>query len=416
MGKETRKILVIVFILTGTFSWPGISLGADKLLQQSDLTYLGAFRVPNDNGQFSYGGRPIVYNPAHNSLFIGNSNDELVGKEGIAEISIPAIVNSSNLTGLNTASMLQAFVNAFGGNLNSIEPGNGATFAGALLNGSKLIVSAYAYYDGASIANKSHATINANWTGSGVGYSGLVTIGVPPAPNVGFTGGYMTPVPASWQTALGGSALTGMSNIAIVTRTSFGPALFSFDPGQVGLVNPVPATALLYYDKNDDIGSHWTLGPYSGANAVIGGSDMINGVVFPDGSKSVLFIGRHGDTYCYGTGAECNDPIVEDKGTHGYPYHYQIWAYNADDLAAVKTGTKKPWEVVPYSYWKVNFPIEGWKNEVNGATYDAINHRLFISMDHGDGTAPLIQIFSVNVGDSAPDRTAPAGPTRLRVQ
>jgi hypothetical protein len=54
MAKETRKILAIVFILTAAFSWPGISLAADKLLQQSDLIYLGAFRVANDNGRFNY--------------------------------------------------------------------------------------------------------------------------------------------------------------------------------------------------------------------------------------------------------------------------------------------------------------------------------------------------------------------------
>jgi len=396
---------------------PSAMSATDVLLQQSDITYLGAFRVPNTNGEFNYGGRPIAFNPANNTLFIGNGNVELVGREGIAEINIPALVNTSNLASMNTASYRQTFTNAFSGNLNSIEPNQGAMFGGILLSGSKLIISGYGFYDATSGATKSHSSINANWTASGLGYSGLVTVAVPPAPQVGYTGGYMCPIPTSWQAALGGTALTGMSNICIMSRTSFGPAAFSFDPTKVGSVNPVPGTALLYYDDNygqngATCATHWTLGDYSsmeGCNAgavspILSGSDLVTGVVFPEGSKSILYFGRHGDTYCYGTGVDCNDPDVSDKGTHGYPYHYRIWAYNAEDLAAVKSGTKKPWEVKPYSYWNLDdkLPFLAWKKQVNGATYDPATKRIYMSQDHGDGSAPLIQVFSVNVTASPP--------------
>ncbi|MCD6733536.1 MAG: hypothetical protein LT103_08070, partial [Burkholderiaceae bacterium] len=47
-------------------------LGA-RLLQKSDLAYLGAFRVPNGTSEassFWYGGTALGYNPVNNSLFM----------------------------------------------------------------------------------------------------------------------------------------------------------------------------------------------------------------------------------------------------------------------------------------------------------------------------------------------------------
>ena len=433
--KRIRNIICFAAVLS-CMCWllSKTTLAADKLLQQSDLTYLGAFRVPAD--QFAYGGRPIAYNPARNSLFVGTANFEQAGREGLYEVSIPAIINSSNLANLNTASIVQNSTNAFNGTLNSIESDQGAIFGGALLHGSKLIVSGYGFYDVALRATKSHASINADWTANGLGFSGLKTVGVPPAPNVGFTGGYMCPIPASWQSALGGKALTGLSNVFGIYRTSMGPAAFSFDPDNFSGTS-ISATSLLYYDDNRGqngatCATHWTIGDFSyqdGCNGgavgtIVSGSDMVGGVVFPDGSKSVLFFGRHGDTYCYGdtiqTGqGSCNDPEDSDKGLHGDPYHYRIWAYNAEDLAAVKAGAKNPWEVTPYAYWNFEntLPILGWKKQINGATYDPAAKRLFISMDHGDGSAPLIQVFSVNVtGGGTSDTTVPAAPTGLSVR
>ena len=46
-------------------------------------------------------------------------------------------------------------------------------------------------------------------------------------------------------------------------------------------------------------------------------------------------------TFCYGEGATCNDPTDSSKGNHAYPYQYQVWAYDANDLAAVKAGSKQ---------------------------------------------------------------------------
>ena len=97
-------------------------------------------------------------------------------------------------------------------------------------------------------------------------------------------------------------------------------------------------------------------------------------MVFPEGTRSVLFFGRHGlGKFCYGPGTTdqqlvgrptdggvdtwCHDPTSANKGTHAYPYHYYVWAYDANDLAAVKAGQKQPWEVKPYAVWPFSLPF-----------------------------------------------------------
>ncbi|MGE3864481.1 MAG: hypothetical protein AB7F71_21935, partial [Burkholderiaceae bacterium] len=109
------------------------------------------------------------------------------------------------------------------------------------------------------------------------------------------------------------------------------------------------------------------------------------GVVFPSGSNSVLFIGRHGTgTYCYGEGGEngvCYDPAVAYKGPHAYPYRYQIWAYDANDLADVKAGKKLAYELQPYSTWAIDLPYEASSNsrEINGVAYDPSSRTMYLS-------------------------------------
>src|SRR5262245_49633434 len=90
-------------------------------VQLSDLVYQGAFRVPQgstDQTSFSYGGTALAYNPANNSLF-------MVGHEWhqrSAEISIPTIINSTNISSLTTATLRQNFADATEGKLNQINP------------------------------------------------------------------------------------------------------------------------------------------------------------------------------------------------------------------------------------------------------------------------------------------------------
>src|SRR5262249_38270077 len=84
--------------------------GPLPLLHQANLQYLGAFRLPAGTvgaSTFDYGGTAIAFKAANNSLFIvGHPYDQ-----AIAEVAIPQNpVNSSQVSQLPTAAVLQAFV------------------------------------------------------------------------------------------------------------------------------------------------------------------------------------------------------------------------------------------------------------------------------------------------------------------
>src|SRR5205085_1804721 len=128
----------------------------------------------------------------------------------------------------------------------------------------------------------------------------------------------------------GGPVFNGQCCLAVVGRTSLGPALFTIDPAKIGASETTPATALVYYPEANPLSAWESTGTY------YNGTTELHGVVMPAGTRSVLFFGRQGlGTFCYGSGDECHDPTDSSKGTHAYPYAYYVWAYDALDLAAV---------------------------------------------------------------------------------
>jgi hypothetical protein len=157
------------------------------------------------------------------------------------------------------------------------------------------------------------------------------------------------------------------------------------DPTQLGSLT-VNATDLVAYPS-----SHKTLGDWgtSGPNAYFNGTSQIKSVVFPSGTSSVLFFGRHGlGSYCYGEGSACGDPEDGDKGDH------------AHDLAAVKSGQKQPWDVKPYAVWSLSLPASSRLHRLGGAAYDPATGRLFIIQQFVDGDSgnyPVVHVYKVNV-------------------
>jgi len=94
----------------------------------------------------------------------------------------------------------------------------------------------------------------------------------------------------------------------------------------------------------------------------------------------------------------CPDNVDSNKGTHAFPYVYMVWAYDANDLAAVKAGTKNPWDVLPYAYWQLPIPFaEAGEAVINGATYDPATQRIYVSQRFGDQGYPVIHVFQVRL-------------------
>ncbi len=396
-----------------------------RLLQAADLSYVGSFLGPTWNGSnpcdtIGYGGYGMAFNPANKSLFvIGHVQTNCVG-----EISIPAL--SLDPATRQRAAFLQRPVEVTEGKR------FGDLLAGLLVYHNRLIASSRVSYDANASQNqlrKSHYVSSLDLSQQGDAQGPLEVTAV----KTNYLTGYMATIPAAWQAALGGTALTGWCcGPSIVGRTSLGPAVSAFDPDALGVVDPVPGSTLLYYDD-----AHPTLGVWStptpwppvagqGTNPRYNGTTQIDGVAFPEWTASVLFFGVSGQgVFCYGD--HTSDPAKvftqhlfpdgssqhwcillpgEDGGhsfysvdvaTKGYaPYHFQVWAYDAHDLAAVKAGTKQPWEVVPYAYWPLTIPGLDWAQtmRLRSVAYDPQSNRLYLyhALSTGDTVIDVLQV------------------------
>ena len=372
----------------------------------TDLSYVGGFRLPADssNGDsYSFGGRQLTYNPVNNSLFVGSR----IGR--VAEVSIPTAVNTNNPAAMPFATFLQPLTDPTEGHLSQIAT-DGVNLDGLMVYNNRLYGTASIFYDANNTQRVSHYSRSLQLNeASFSGWSQVWETG-----KTGFVSGMMTLIPSEWRTALGGPAATGQCCIPIVMRTSWGPAAFAFNPADVGSAT-VNAAPLLYYPSE-----HPTLGPWDGANPTYGATIQMGGMAIVAGTRTALYIGRNGTgPNCYGNGTAdqslagtigpdgahwCYDPTSSDKGSHAYPYRYQIWAYDLNDFAAVKAGQKQPWEVVPYGVWPFDFPTPEASVRVGGVGYDAANQLLYISqlMADRDGYSyrPVIHVLHINAPGS----------------
>jgi len=114
------------------------------------------------------------------------------------------------------------------------------------------------------------------------------------------------------------------------------------------------------------------------------------GLCIPHGTNSLLFFGRSGNDFSrYNSTQSQYDPIFPNKtGPRGYPYYYRCWAYDLNDLAAVKAGTKTSHEVNPYAVWNFSLPVNGSSADINGLCYDHVNKNIIISQV-GPGGGPF---------------------------
>lgn len=362
---------------------PLLAPQAMPLLDKSALVYEGAFRLPDAtvNGtSFHYGGTALGFNSNRRSLF-------LVGHDWhqrVAEISIPQPRRSAVVDQLSTATLLQPFADVTEGRLPLVDQGT-VKIGGMLVSGDRLYVSAYSYYDGDANQRLSHFV-----SGLDLGVQGDVQGPIQVWEKAGLVSGYMADVPDQWQALLGGPVLIGQCCLAIISRTSYGPAAFAVDLSRLGRSEPIAPLPLVYYP------SAHPLGQWGTQNAYVNGSTSIRGLVFPARTRSILFFGRHGiGPFCYGSGVECHDPADPSQGTHAYPYEYYVWAYDASNLLAVRDGTKQPWEVRPYATWILDMPFKPSSGAavINGAAYDSTSGRVFVSQAYGDRSLPVIHVF-----------------------
>jgi hypothetical protein len=359
----------------------GGRLGTLPLLSRAALSYLGAFSVPHQDNlgnPMGYGGYALGYDAARQGLFFGGHD----WYQQLCEIGIPA-----SITLTQTATILQNCTDVTEGRLSLIDQ-DSIKLGGTLVYNGRLIVAAYSYYDADGSQVLSHFASDLDLSVQG-DVSGPYQVG----DWAGIVSGYMGLIPAEWQAAFGGPALTGNCCLSIISRTSYGPAVSVFDPDDIGKVDPAPATPVLYYPDTHPLAA------WDANSAYFNGSTHIVGVAFPPGSRSVLFFGRQGvGPFCYGTGAECNDPVDSSKGTHAYPYVHQVWAYDALDLLAVKNGARQAWEVKPYALWQLSEMDSSGGASIAGMTYDPASGKVYITEMYGE--SPAVHVYQIQVSGS----------------
>src|SRR5882672_3895510 len=274
------KTLAAVLALVGMTAAGQVSAQTTApLLKQADLVYQGAFRLPQlsaDENSFAWGGTSLGFNPANNSLYIrGHDNAQRT-----AEVKIPALVNTSDVSKMVTASILQSLTDATEGKLGSINPldPNGQKVGGYLVYNGNLYISGYSFYDGSGTQRSSHFVRPLNLSTKGQ-VLGPYKVG---SSYPGYYSLYMTQVPAEWQSLLGGPALTGGCCLSITSLQSNGPAVSVFDPAK--LASTTPATELVGYPLGSNLGPGETT-----KNNLFNLATKIKGVIFPTGTRSVLF-------------------------------------------------------------------------------------------------------------------------------
>jgi hypothetical protein len=351
------------------------------LLALENLSYLGNFRLPDTDGQppsgetnkFRYSIGAMSMGPDGTSLYFGCHTH---GNK-LSRVTIPAIGGTASV--VKTCTTIP--------NLQAIDPNTGESkvVSGSLSWNGRTIVSAHVFYDGSGNATASHWAAQPDLTG----FIGPVKVGTFPS-SPGWTGGPMGVIPPEWRDLLGGPAATSLWGVSVISRSSYGPDLVIFDPDDVGVVSPVPGTRLLGYDT-----AH-PLAPWGTQNDLFHGATKCAGFAFVEGTRSLLVFGRHGENYCYGTGTYCNDPMITSQGNHSFPYHQQIWAYDANDLLAVKQGSMQYWEVQPYGVWVLTLIYQPGYADLKSATYDPATNRIYV-LGLAGGDIPRVHVLQVTL-------------------
>ena len=380
-----------------------------RLIQPADVVYAGAFRMPTGTlggSTFSYGGRALSFykdpSTGKRTLFM-QGHGYYPGQ--VAQVEIPATLGTGSWSGLPTAKVMQNFADVTEGNVNKVDPTNtsNATYVTGLLayNGRMIVGATNTYSFSQTTSHGVAGSLTVSQSGDWKGWYSFTADA--PARAMG----WMAPIPSEWQAAFGGPALTGQCCVSVISTTSQGPSATVFNPDDVGKTSPIPGKTVLFYPT-----AHF-LRDGSTQNDVYNLTTRLGGVFFPPNTRSVIFVGGHGTgKYCYGTAQECgNDTAMPDvKGPHAQPYRYQAWAYDANDLAAVKSGSKAEYQPQPYAVFELKGMHNSGNPNISGATFDPETGYLYITQDYGE--EPTVEVFKV----SSVATPVPAAPTNVTVQ
>jgi hypothetical protein len=357
----------------------------ERLLRKDNLAYIGSFRLPvgYQPGTSKFG---FPASPGNNLAYARDTKTLIVAgfaQEGkVSEVEIPALVDvrTAGYPSLNEARMVRPFGDPTDGRYSRIGAigGNEYLVGGLFVDEprNRVLLNGFHYYDA---SHRQQVSLYASGRDFQVlnDAIGPAKIG---ALRCGYTTGYMANIPTPWQTKLKGEAIAGMFGMSIISRTSYGPAAFSFNPADMTGETEVPATPLLYYPPE------FPLGPYDFQDPLHNGSSKPGGAVIPEGFDSILFFYRHGI-----------GPFVYRYENIAPPYVSQVLAYRLADLAAAAAGEIEPWKLRPYDVWQFDFPTRTPTGDdsvyVQGVAYDPVRQWVFLQQNGWE--RPQIHVYQV---------------------
>lgn len=397
---------VIATFKTAAGAGGGGDLASKSLLDLDDLTVASGFKFdvwadPPDPFRIGY---VSAYNPANDSLFVGGGPGGINYR--IMEVDIPTLVAAGNVddvADLNSGTILQNKYEPTGGRQSEIAADPSYfKYGGLLVHGSRLLLSAFNWYDANNNTRVSHGAHGLTLSGSTFeGWKALND-----NTKTGHSSGPMAVLPDYAASAFGYPLFAASPAASIISRLSFGPSIVAFNPTAItGTSNgTIAGLPLLWYPDNHPL--DYVVGQNDGDNKfAVDSSDLwtratqITGVVVPVGYRTVLFFGTQGTgDYCYGPSTQvasehntpnplntgqpkCYDPGTNYQGEHGYPYRYQVWAYDLNHLLEVKNGTREIWNVQPYDYREMTFPLvptDQQGKSLGAVGYDTTGKRIFM--------------------------------------
>jgi hypothetical protein len=196
--------------------------------------------------------------------------------------------------------------------------------------------------------------------------------------------------------------------MSINSACSNGPSLYAFNPDNVGGAS-VPVTPLMIFPLSNPLANPST------PNNYFSRADYYNaGIVFPGGTRSVLFIHRHG----YGNPTYKTDDGCGGKDGEGAaPYRRQVTAFDANELVAVRNGTKAPYQVRPYAWWTLPGPtsscstFSGYRDGGYCLAFDQATRRMYAVLDQGE--TRRVHVWQLSVGQST--FSPPGAPANVRI-
>jgi len=377
-----------------------------------DFTYDGAFRVSSSTfgeSKIEYSNGSFVINPVSNSIIVSGHDSE----DAIAEFAIPEVVNTTDLTKMSvTSNVIQPFKKIFP-RTETGNPQNINFITGMYFYNESLIVNGVQYYDGN--ANNTHTTVSIEDASNfSAGIHGFHEIEVDDSSSPAHAAGWISPIPAEWQSELGGDLIFGFaSNVSIIGRLSVGPSAFIVD-SDTALLNinsstpqTIPTSTALDFNLRKFLHNTNLYSYEDGWNTVGSNRDLKNnlwtweskaryGFIVP-GTRTYVTIGVSG-----GHNSGVGYKITQDDGylCGGYcayeadDYYNYYWLWDVNDLVKVKNGEMLPYEPRPYAYGELPTPdFENEFSQIMAVNFDSTNNKLYMAF-HASKNNPIFTRYS----------------------